>query len=187
MMKHSKTIVTTTILAVTLLQATAAQGKYLTNSGFIRFYSHTLVEDITADNQKAGAVIDAESGNVAIIVDMVEFQFEKKLMQEHFNENYVESEKFPRGTFNGKIVNNADVDYQSPGTYAVRVDGDMTIHGVTRPVSTEGTIEVTGDGIVAKTRFLLNPEDYDIRIPRVVRDNIAEKLEITAELPCTPI
>jgi hypothetical protein len=163
------------------------QDKYLTNKGFISFYSHTVIEDITADNHQVGAVIDAAQGDVAVIVRMTRFEFEKKLMQEHFNENFVESEKFPKATFNGRIINNDEVDYSSAGIYPVQVEGNMTIHGVTRQVSTEGTVEITEDGLVARTEFKLNPEDYEIRIPRVVRDNIAEEMVITAELSCQPI
>lgn len=163
------------------------QGKYLTNNGFIRFYSHTAIEDITADNNKVAAVIDGGSGEVAIIVLMKEFQFEKKLMQEHFNENYVESEKFPKATFNGRIMNNESVNYSAEGKYPVKVSGEMTIHGVTREITAEGTLEVSGGGVTARTLFLLNPEDYDIKIPRVVRNNIAENMEITAEISCQPM
>ncbi|MFO7934811.1 MAG: YceI family protein [Bacteroidales bacterium] len=163
------------------------QKKFLTNNGFISFYSHTPIEDITADNHQVGAVIDAAQGDVAVIVQMTRFEFEKKLMQEHFNENFVESEKYPRATFNGRITNNNEVDYSSAGIYGVRVEGEMTIHGVTRQVSAEGTVEITENGLVARTEFKLNPKDYEIRIPRVVRDNIAEEMVITAELSCQPI
>ena len=163
------------------------KGKYLTNEGVITFYSHTVIEDITAINEKVAAVIDSESGEVAIILVMNEFQFEKKLMQEHFNENYAESEKYPKATFNGRISNNGEVDYQSPGEYQVRISGAMTIHGITREISVPGTIIVNRNGISAQTKFLLNPEDYDINIPKVVRNNIAENMEITAELVCNPI
>jgi polyisoprenoid-binding protein YceI len=158
------------------------QGKYLTNQGKIAFYSHTAIEDIKAENQEVAGVIDAASGEVSIIVKMTSFQFAKKMMQEHFNENYVESEKYPKATFNGIILNNSEVDYSSKGVTEVRVEGDMTIHGKTIKVSAEGSIEVISGGIIARTKFLLNPEDYDIRIPRVVRGNIAESLEITVEL-----
>lgn len=158
------------------------QGKYLTNTGKIGFYSHTALEDIKAENQVVAGVIDAASGEVAIIVKMTDFQFVKKMMQEHFNENYVESEKFPKATFNGIILNNSEVDYSKEGVTEVRVEGDMTIHGKTTKVSSEGSIEVISGGIIARTKFLLNPEDYDIKIPRVVRGNIAESLEITVEL-----
>jgi len=170
-----------------LFQVMRGQGKYLTNEGVISFYSHTVIEDITAVNEKVSAVIDSENGEVAIIVIMSEFQFEKKLMQEHFNENYVESEKYPKATFSGRISNNGEVDYQTPGEYEVRVEGEMTIHGVTREISADGTVEVERDGITARTKFMLNPEDYDIKIPRVVRNNIAERMEITTELACDPI
>jgi polyisoprenoid-binding protein YceI len=177
-----------TAIAVLLLSHIACgQNKYMTKEGLIRFYSHTIIEDITAVNEKVAAMIDSEKGAVAIIVPMTEFQFEKKLMQEHFNENYVESHKYPKATFSGKIENNSQVNYQLPGTYQVRVTGEMTIHGVSRKVSTEGTIEIRQDGLRAKTMFLLNPEDYGIRIPRVVRKNIAEKMEITAELSCSAV
>lgn len=164
-----------------------SQGKYLTNTGEISFYSHTVIEDITAKNSKVASVLNAATGEVVIIVKMTDFQFKKKLMQEHFNENYVESEKFPKATFNGSITNNADVDYSEPGTYEVRVTGDMTIHGTTQVVTEEGTVEVTGTGITARTTFRLNPEDYKIKIPKVVRKNIAESMEIKVELKCNPI
>ncbi len=165
-----------------------AQGKYLANKGFIGFYSHTAIEDITADNNQVASVVDAASGELAIIVTMTNFQFEKKLMQEHFNENYVESEKYPKATFNGKIVNNSEVDYLTRGEYAVKVEGDMTIHGITNNVSMEGTVVVTETGdIVTRTKFLLNPEDYNIKIPRVVRKNIAERLEISVDILHQPI
>jgi len=158
------------------------QGKYMTNNGFASFYSHTVIEDITAENKEVASVIDASTGEVVIIVRMSAFQFEKRLMQEHFNENYVESEKYPKATFNGAINNNQVVDYSTEGTYKVVVEGDLTIHGITNTVSAEGTIEVTSNGIVAKTSFMLNPEEYDIRFPRVVRKNIADNMEIRAAM-----
>jgi len=181
-----KTIISTAFIILSI-QISSAQGKFLTNDGVISFYSHTVIEDITATNDKVAAVIDSESGEVAIIVIMNEFQFEKKLMQEHFNENYVESEKYPKATFSGQISNNGEVNYQSTGEYRVRVAGEMTIHGITRNVSAEGTIEVNRNTITARTKFMLNPEEYEIKIPKVVRNNIAEKMEISAELVCNPM
>jgi polyisoprenoid-binding protein YceI len=175
------------IMILGLSAGISGQGKFLTSQGYVSFYSHTAIEDITAANEEVGCVIDSESGAVAIIVEMKRFQFEKKLMQEHFNENYVESEKFPKATFNGTILNNGEVDYSKPGKHQVKVEGDMTIHGVKKAVSAEGTLEILDKGVIATTKFLLNPEDYDIKIPRVVRNNIAERMEITAKLACDPI
>lgn len=180
----------TSIMAIGLLliiQTAAGQGRYMTKEGMIRFYSHTIIEDITATNEKVAAIIDGEKAAVAIIVPMNEFQFEKKLMQEHFNENYVESEKYPKATFSGLISGMVEADYQTPGEYQVQVSGEMTIHGITRRISTDGSIEIRQSEIIAKTKFLLNPEDYGIRIPKLIRNNIAEKMEITAELVCDPM
>lgn len=183
-MKHAGI---TGLMIVLLAGAVLGQGKYLTNSGLITFYSHTAIEDITAENKMVASVIDASSGEVAIIVPMTEFQFEKKLMQTHFNENYVESEKYPKGIFNGSIVNNSEVDYSARGTYNVKVQGELKIHGETRSVSVQGVIEVLDTGILATTAFKLNPEDYNIKIPKVVRKNIAEQMEINVKMKLLPM
>ena len=180
----------TTIISFCILlfsQITGGQDRYMTREGRITFYSHTIIEDITAINENVGAVIDTKKGAVAIIVPMNEFQFKIKLMQEHFNENYVESEIYPKGTFSGIISGIRESDYQTPGDYQVSVKGEMTIHGISRNFSTDGVIEIRENSITARTKFLLNPEDYGIKIPRVVRTNIAEKLEITAVLVCDPM
>jgi len=182
-----KKLLITGLLVVCITGVVSGQGKFLTNQGSISFYSHTLIEDITATHHKVAGVIDAVTGEVAIIVKLTGFQFEKKRMQEHFNENYVESEKFPKATFNGSITNNSEVNYTVPGTYQVLVEGDMTIHGLTRAISINGSLEVTETGIIARTKFLLNPEDYGIKIPNVVRKKKKEKMEISVELNCDPI
>jgi polyisoprenoid-binding protein YceI len=177
----------TAIFVLALAGSIFGQGKYLTNEGNIIFFSHTTLEDITAENNEVASVIDADNGEVAIIVLMTAFEFEKKKMQEHFNENYVESEKFPKATFRGAIVNNGDVDYSTRAVYEVDIEGEMTIHGISKQITAKGSIEVLADGILAKTKFLLNPEDYGIKIPKVVRKNIAENMEIRIDLNHKPI
>lgn len=163
------------------------QGKYLTNNGQINFFSHTAIEDIKADNLYVAGVIDASTGELAIIAKMTDFKFKKRLMQEHFNENYVESEIYPKATFNGLIKNNSQIDYSSPGAYQVQVEGEMTIHGESKRLELKGSIEVNAHGIIARTKFMLNPEDYAIKIPKVVRKNIAEQLEISVEMTFKPM
>jgi polyisoprenoid-binding protein YceI len=175
------------VAGLTLSLGVPAQGKYMTNEGFISFYSHTVIEDITADNNEVASVLDAATGEVAIIVTMTDFQFEKKLMQEHFNENYVESHKYPKAIFRGMIEENDAVDYTRKGKTPVMVSGELTLHGVTQQVRVEGSLEVTDEGLIARTLFKLNPEDYEIKIPRVVRKNIAEEMELTVELDHRPI
>jgi polyisoprenoid-binding protein YceI len=170
------------LFGLSIISASFSQQNYMTRSGYLKFYSHTAIEDITAENNDVGSIINSTNGEVVITLKMTDFKFEKKLMQEHFNENYVESEKFPKATFKGFITDNEKVDYSTKGVYEVSVSGDMTIHGVTNEVSSKGTIEVIKNGIIAKTKFMLNPENYDIKIPKVVRKNIAENMEIIADM-----
>ena len=182
-----KAIVAVLVLTLSWPFAVYSQGKYLTNNGVISFYSHTVIEDITAVNEEVAAVIDGESGEIAIILKMTDFQFRKKKMQEHFNENYVESEIYPKATFSGSILNHSDIKYKTPGLYDVTVKGDMFIHGQTQTLTADGTVEVSSGGIVCRTKFMLNPENYNIKIPRTVRKNISEQMEISVELACEPI
>ncbi len=168
------------VLALILINANAQ--KYITRNGHIGFFSHTIIEDIKADNNEVASILDTSSGGLVFQVAMKSFHFEKSLMEEHFNENYVESDKFPKSTFNGKITNLSDVDFSKPGKYNVKVEGDMVIHGVSRKVSADGTIEVLSSNINAESLFLLNPEDYGISIPGIVRDKIANNLEITVKM-----
>ena len=152
--------------------------KYFTRDGQITFTSETPMEKIEADNQKATSVLDVQSGQLEFAVLVKGFQFEKALMQEHFNENYMESSKFPKASFKGMVAEMDRVDLSKDGTYPVSVKGDMTIHGVTQPVSTEGQIMVKGGTVSAHASFALAPEDYGIKIPGMVRDNIAKSLQV---------
>lgn len=172
------------LLALMFLQSAHAQ-KYMTRNGYIGFFSHTPMEDIKGDNNQVAAVLDISTGDMVFQVLMRSFKFERSLMEEHFNENYVESEKFPKSTFTGKIVNPASADLSKDGKYDVVVEGDLLIHGVTRKVSSEGTVEVLGETITAQSKFKINPEDYDIIIPGVVREKIAKELEVTIEMKYT--
>ncbi len=156
--------------------------KYFTRDGKISFLSEAPLETIEAKNSKATSVLDIESGNIEFAVLIKAFQFKKALMQEHFNENYMESSKFPKATFKGKIDNISEVDFSKDGSYEATVTGKMTIHGVTFPLSTTGTINVTGGEISAESQFVALVADYDIKIPGVVRDNIAKEVEITVDI-----
>ena len=177
-MRH---IISFVILSLFILNI-QAQSKYHSKTGYVSFYSHTVIEDITAVTENATGIIDINTGEVVITIGMADFEFEKKLMQEHFNENYIESEKYPNATFKGYITNNEKVDYTNKGSYTVNVEGSMNIHGVTQKLSTTGTIKVNKTGFVASAVFQLSPEDYDIAIPGVVRNKIATSMDITAEM-----
>jgi polyisoprenoid-binding protein YceI len=115
------------------------------------------------------------------------FHFDRALMEEHFNENYMESDKFPKSVFKGKITNLASVDLSKNGTYEVTVEGDLTIHDVTNKISSKGTVEVVSGGINANSKFKIVPEDYKIIIPGVVRDKFDKTMEVTVTMKYAPI
>lgn len=170
------------LLGISIIALTAFSQKYLTKNGLIKFYSETPIETIEANNLQVNSALDISSGDFVFKVLMKSFEFEKALMQEHFNENYVESDKFPNATFKGKITNLKDVDFTTDGEYETLVDGELTIHGVTNKVSKKGTFTVKEGQIIGLSSFIVNPEDYDIKIPKTVVDNIAEEIEVTVEV-----
>ena len=174
-------------IIVMLLALPSGAQKYMTRNGYIGFYSHTALEDIKGDNNQVASVLDIATGGIVFQVLIKSFRFDKALMEEHFNENYMESEKFPKSTFNGKITNLSEIDFSKTGTYDVTVEGDLKIHGVTNKVSAKGKLEVRSDGITASSGFNLVPEDYKIEIPGIVRNNIAKSMEVTVTMKYEPM
>jgi polyisoprenoid-binding protein YceI len=181
-MKHSIKIIVL-VIAGMFVSFTASSQKYITKTGHIKFYSETPVETIEADNNQVNAALDIQSGDLVFKVLIKSFQFEKALMQEHFNENYLESDKFPNSTFQGKVSNLSAIDFTKEGTYDAVLEGDMTIHGVTKKISEKGTFTVkAGDRIQGTSKFNVKPADYDIKIPGAVVKNIAETIEVTVDI-----
>ncbi len=170
-------------ILLTLIFGGSTQGqRYLTKTGYIHFYSDAPLEKIQATNRQVNAALDAGSGDIAFKVLMKSFQFEKALMQEHFNENYIESDKYANSTFIGKVTNIKDVNFSKSGTYSVMVEGKLTIHGNTKDIKEPGTFEVKDDKVQAKCKFTIHIGDYKISIPSVVAGHIAETVEITVDL-----
>jgi hypothetical protein len=176
------------ILFILLITAVGVNAqKYMTKNGYIGFFSHTPIEDIKADNNQVAGVLDISTGDMVFQALIKSFHFEKALMEEHFNENYMESEKFPRASFKGKITNLASVDFTKNGSYDVTVEGELTIRDVTKKISTKGTVEVVTGGINANSKFNIAPEDYKINIPGVVREKIAKNIEVTVTMKYSPV
>ena len=170
-----------------LFSAVVFPQKFMTKNGFIGFYSHTPMEDIKADNNQVSWIIDVATNEMVFQVLVKSFRFDRTLMEEHFNENYMESEKFPKASFKGTITEPAGIDLKKAGKYEVTVSGDLTIHGVTKPVTAKGTIEVLADAIKASSKFNVLPEDYGISIPSVVREKIAKEMEVTVGMNYAPL
>jgi hypothetical protein len=160
----------------------ANSQKYMTKNGYLGFFSHTPMEDIKGDNNQVASVLDIATGEMVFQALIKSFHFDRALMEEHFNENYMESDKFPKSTFKGKILNLSSVNFSKTGTYDVTVEGDLTIRDTTRKINTKGTIEVLPGGINAISKFNISPEDYNISIPGVVREKINKNLEVTVTM-----
>jgi hypothetical protein len=161
--------------------------KFMTKNGYIGLFSSTPMEDIKGDNNQVAGVIDISTGEIVLQALIKSFHFERALMEEHFNENYLESDKFPRSIFKGKITNLSSVDFSKNGSYDVTVEGDLTIRDVTNKISTKGTFEVVTGGINTSSKFNIAPEDYKINIPGVVREKIAKTMEIIVTMKFTPL
>lgn len=170
-------------LIVTLLSAQSVSEKYYTKNAKVSFYSDAPLEKIEAHNSSAMAAINTKNGEVFFKVLIKSFRFEKALMQEHFNENYLESDKYPTSTFKGKITNLKKIDFSKKGQYSALVKGKLTLHGVTKEIENQGTIEVNDKGMVILSTFKLKLADYKIKIPGAVTGKIAETVEVKINAP----
>ncbi|MEO9967875.1 MAG: YceI family protein [Reichenbachiella sp.] len=174
-----------TILFVILLSAclSVSAQKYVSENSHIRFYSSAPVEDIEAVNTGSKSVIDKENGAFAFSIPNNQFEFKKKLMQEHFNENYMESEKYPKSTFTGK-VENWDA---TAGDKTVVASGQLTIHGVTTQVSTTAQLSIQGERMIVDSTFPVALAEYKIKIPKALFYNIADTVEVTVHFEYVPL
>ncbi len=153
--------------------------KYFTKTGNISFSATSSIEAIEASTRTASCVVDAATGNIEFAVLIKTFQFEKALMQEHFNENYMESDKYPKGSFKGKIDNIRDIKFNKDGSYKAKVSGVLEIHGVSKPVSTTADFTIGGGKIKANANFSVALADYNIKIPGAVSDKISKSAKIS--------
>ncbi len=172
------------ILLATSLSTALFSQIYLAKTCEISFYSHSPIEDIKAVNKVAKPMLNTATGDVQIKIVMTAFQFDRPLMQEHFNEEYVESEKFPNAIYKGKI--NESVDYTKDGTTKVTVTGKFNIHGVEKEKTIDGTITVKGTEITLSSKFNLHVADYNIKVPSLYVTNIAEDVETKLEATLEP-
>jgi polyisoprenoid-binding protein YceI len=174
-------------LLVAALSNTTSAQKYFTKTGYLGMFSKTKQEDIKADNSKVTYVFDAATGQLEISGLMTAFEFPKALMQEHFNENYVESEKFPKTTFKGKVDNMSSVNLTKDGTYKVKISGDLTLHGVTNKTTVDATFKVVGGKVSAEAVFPVSCKAYNVVIPDIVKDVISDAIQITAKANLEPL
>lgn len=167
-------------MAALLLSASFvfAQKKYFTKNGSISFQAGTALEDIDAINNAAASVFDVATGQIEFAVLIRGFEFKRALMQEHFNENYMESDKYPKTVFKGKIVNPDKVNFEKDGSYPVTVKGILDMHGIKKEIEASGTMTVSGQTVRANAGFTVLLSDYNIAIPGLVKDKISKTVAI---------
>lgn len=160
---------------------TPVGGKFVTKTGHISFYSHTEVEDITANNYKVVSTLNAATGEVVFSVPMQSFEFEKALMQKHYNsEKFLDTKTYPKAKLTGKITNLSAIDFKKNGTYTATVEGELEMHGVTRPLSEKGSITVKGSEITVDAKVNITLADYKIAFADgKPSTNIAKTIEAT--------
>jgi hypothetical protein len=176
----------TALCIATLFALNATAQTYLTRNGRITFFSKAPVENIEANNNEVTSILDTKKGEVAFIALIKSFKFQKALMEEHFNENYMESNTFPKANFKGTITDLSKVNFSRDGSYPVNVKGDLTIRGVTKNIEAPGTINVSQGKISASSKFNIKLKDYNIKIPTTVINNISETINITVDCKYEP-
>lgn len=166
--------------------AIIAQEKFATQAGHIWIYSNAS-EVIEGHNKTVASFLDVTSGEIAFRLLVKSFKFEQALMEEHFNENYMESITFPKSDFKGKITNLNEINFKKEGVYKAKVEGAITIHGVTKTIQADGAIEVKGSTIKINAQIPIIPEDYNVEIPSIVRDKIAKSITVNVEMSYEPL
>ncbi len=163
-----------------LIQLANAQDTYKTTSGEVNFNASTPLEDIKATNKEVNAILKTENGNFATVLLMQDFDFRRKLMQEHFNENYVESERYPKGYLSGTIQNfNLEELNAEPKKYLLK--GKLSMHGVTRDFSSEVSLSKRSGAIRLESEFIVQPESYKIEIPTLLFKKIAQEVMVSVD------
>lgn len=157
----------------------SAQPRFIDRGGYASFFSSAPMEDIKAESEQVVSILDVKEGKIVASMLMRSFKFRKALMQEHFNENYVESSKYPKASFTGRVTNIDELDLENDGKYTLDVTGEITLHGVTRPLSVKAEATVSNGSVQAKAVFPLRVKDFEIQVPRLVVNNIAEVVEVT--------
>jgi len=153
---------------------------YLTRNGNVSFFSHTALEDIKGNNNEVVSLLNTSTGSFEFKVAIKSFHFSKQSMEDHFNNSsYMDSEKYPKASFSGKITNLAEVNFTKDGTYNVMVEGNLSVKDVTKPVSAKGVITVKGGQVTAQSTFSVKRLDFHVVGEAFVQKKIADDIQIT--------
>ncbi|MFM6954023.1 MAG: YceI family protein, partial [Sphingobacteriaceae bacterium] len=167
------------LMGISVFRTCAQDNVVSTTKGEITFFSSAPLEDIEAQNKRVISMLNTQNLELMVRVPINQFEFQNKLMQQHFNDNYLESEKYPYATFKGKLAE--ELDFSKPGTYDASANGLLNIHGVEQKRTLNGKLTVAPDGSVQLiTKFTVALVDHKIDIPKIVFNKIAEKIAVSA-------
>ena len=152
---------------------------YFTKNGHISFFSKTILENINADNEQVISVLNLQTGEFQFSLLNNAFHFPKAKMEDDFNEDYMESSKYPKSTFKGNLLNIANINFEKDGTWEVSVTGNLTVHGVVKSITIPGQIIVQEKKVSAVASFKILLKDYNIKIPSIVSNKISESIDVT--------
>lgn len=175
----------TTLIILLLLTSLAVKAQlYSTSTSNVKFFSTTPVEDIAAESKNLVAILNTKTNEVAFQVSNTSFDFPNKLMQEHFNEKYMESEKYPKSMFGGTIKET--INYTKNGTYDITVVGTLAVHGVLQERTISGKLVIANGSIQLQSKFAVKVADHKIEIPKLVTAKIAEEINVTVDVVLQP-
>tara|TARA_Y100001968_G_scaffold306407_1_gene323222 strand:- start:772 stop:1365 length:594 start_codon:yes stop_codon:yes gene_type:complete len=160
----------------------SSQDKYITRSGHVSFVSETPLENITGINDHVSSILDVDNGAIVLQMKIISFEFEKALMQEHFNEKYMESEKYPKSTFSGTIDDWQNINLTEGKMVDVAVEGVIEIHDVKKVITANGTLQLNNGSINLRSNFSLKVADFNIKVLSVVRDKVAKRVDVSVDL-----
>ena len=169
---------------ILLINKIPAQTIFISDNGEVTFYSYSPVEDIKATSKQVNSIINTVTGEVAFMIPMRSFHFAKSLMEEHFNEKYIESEKYPQATFKGTI--DQKIDFTKNGILNLTATGKLNIHGKEKNIVEKGDIEIKGDKIILTTDFNVALADFNIKITKILFNNIADTINVKIKASYVP-
>lgn len=175
----------TLLLCIFISNTLHAQELFSATKGEVAFLSKAAIEDIKAENKQPASIINLTNNEIAVIIPVRNFHFAKELMEEHFNEKYMECEKFPMASFKGTVQDSSAAFAE--GDRKVTAKGILTIHGVEKEVTLTGTLTRHGDVITLDSEFKVALKDYNITIPKLLFQNIAEVIDVHVSLEYKPL
>lgn len=178
------------LFVITQIKLDAQATKFYSKNTNIVFDATTKTspEKISGSTAKAATIVDLAAKKIDVSMLVKTFHFDKALMEEHFNENYMESDKFPKGVFKGTFETGSGFDINKEGVAEVKVKGDLTIHGITKNITTPAKLTIKSGKIVkAECSFNISLDDYGIKIPSLVNDKVNKTVSLQIKTDLEPL